>query len=93
MRSLEADAVALWKPSQCTLLLIFCIAAKKQHAHTAWKRSQLNREKGSREELPCGVKGQRPLGLPPYNVISSFDARPKKLHSLIWASTASYSRS
>ena len=35
-----------------------------KHAGTLCSRHQLNREKGSREELPCGVKGQRPLGLP-----------------------------
>ena len=35
-----------------------------QHAEAVCSRYQLNRAKGSREELPCGVKGQRPLGLP-----------------------------
>ena len=35
-----------------------------KHAGTLCSRHQLNRAKGSREELPCGVKGQRPLGLP-----------------------------
>ena len=35
-----------------------------RHAGTVCSRHQLNREKGSREELPCGVKGQRPLGSP-----------------------------
>ena len=35
-----------------------------KHADTLCSRHQLNRAEGSREELPCGVKGQRPLGLP-----------------------------
>ena len=32
-----------------------------KHAKAVCSRHQLNRAKGSREELPCGVKGQRPL--------------------------------
>ena len=35
-----------------------------KHAEAVCSRHQLNRAKGSREELPCGVKGQRPLGFP-----------------------------
>ena len=35
-----------------------------KHADTVCSRHQLNRAEGSREELPCGVKGQRPLGSP-----------------------------
>ena len=31
---------------------------KAQHAHIVRKKSQLNRAKGSREELPCGVQRQ-----------------------------------
>ena len=33
-----------------------------KHADTVCKCAQPNRAKGSREELPCGVKGQSPLG-------------------------------
>ena len=29
-----------------------------QHAHILWKKAQLNRAEGSREELPCGVQRQ-----------------------------------
>ena len=35
-----------------------------KHAGIVCKCHQLNRAKGSREELPCKVKGQRPLGSP-----------------------------
>ena len=35
-----------------------------KHADTVCSRHQLNRAEGSREKLPCGVKGQRPLGSP-----------------------------
>ena len=35
-----------------------------KHADTVCSRHQLNRAEGSREELPCGVKGQRPWGSP-----------------------------
>ena len=33
-----------------------------KHAEVVCKCAQFNRAKGSREQLPCGVKGQRPLG-------------------------------
>ena len=35
-----------------------------KHADTVCSCHQLNRAEGSREKLPCGVKGQRPLGSP-----------------------------
>ncbi len=35
-----------------------------KHADTVCKCAQPNRAKGSREELPCGVKGQSPLRSP-----------------------------
>ena len=35
-------------------------SAKKLHAEGARKRDQLNREKGSRDAVPCRVQGQRP---------------------------------
>ena len=40
------------------------VEAKSLHKHAGivCSRHQPNRAKGSREELPCGVKGQRPLG-------------------------------
>ena len=33
-----------------------------KHAEVVCKCAQFNRAKGSGEQLPCGVKGQRPLG-------------------------------
>ena len=43
---------------------IHCPARRplNQHADVVCSRAQFNRAKGSREELPCGVKGQRALG-------------------------------
>ena len=35
-------------------------SAKKLHAEGARKRDQLTREKGSRDNVPCRVQGQRP---------------------------------
>ena len=35
-------------------------SAKKLHAEGTRKRDQLNREKGSRDAVPCRVQGQRP---------------------------------
>ena len=35
-----------------------------KHAEEVSRSHQLHRAKGSREELPCRVKGQRPLGSP-----------------------------
>ena len=35
-----------------------------KHAEEVSRSHQLHRAKGSREELPCRVKGQRPLGFP-----------------------------
>ena len=40
------------------------VGSLDKHADTVCKCHQLNREKGSREELPCRVKGQRPLRSP-----------------------------
>ena len=65
--------IALWKPSAPPLLgfhvswlvpehPIRTVGSPDKHADTVCKCAQLNRAEGSREELPCGVKGQRPLG-------------------------------
>ena len=40
------------------------LGSPNKHADTVCRCHQLNRAKGSREELPCRVKGQRPLGSP-----------------------------
>ena len=49
-----------------------------KHAGTLCSRHQLNRAKGSREELPCGVKGQCPLRLPLYTKNSYFPCKSTK---------------
>ena len=39
-----------------------------KHAGTVWECHQLNRAKGSREELPCGVQRQSLWRLPPFTI-------------------------
>ena len=69
------SAVALWTPSPSPPMLQWERRGLEermtdQHAGIVCSCHQLNRAKGSREELPCrdsvpaGVKGQSPLGLP-----------------------------
>ena len=57
------SAVALWTPSPPMLQWERRGLGERmtdQHAGTVCRRHQPNRAKGSREELPCRVQGQRP---------------------------------
>lgn len=49
--------------------------------------------KGSRKNQAKSAAAGFACYIFPYNVISSLTARPRKLHSLICASSAAYSRS
>ena len=41
-------------------LCFTCKGKRDKHAEGAWKCDQLNREKGSRDSVPCGVWGNAP---------------------------------